>query len=155
MKGNKKIIETLNTLLADELTAVSQYIVHSEMCANWGYGRLHDITKKRAIEEMKHGEKLIERILFLEGVPSVGNLNKIVLGNTVEEQLINDRASEAEAQKSYNDSIRLSTELGDNGTMELLRSILADEEKHLDWLETQLNLINEIGNKNYLVEHVG
>jgi bacterioferritin len=154
MKGNEKIIKELNILLADELTAIGQYIVHSEMCANWGYGKLHDLIKKRAIEEMKHAEKLIERILFLEGNPDVSGMEKVVIGNNVEEQFKNDRDAETTANKAYNAGIRLCYELSDNGTMELLQSILVDEEKHLDWLETQLSLIEQIGDKNYLVEQV-
>lgn len=155
MKGNDKIIKKLNALLADELTAIGQYIVHSEMCANWGYGKLHDAIKKRAIEEMKHAEKLIERILFLEGTPDVSGMEKVIIGDEVEQQFKNDCDAEVGANKAYNESIRLCYELSDNGTMELLQSILADEEKHLDWLETQLSLIKQIGNKNYLIEQVG
>jgi bacterioferritin len=154
MKGNEKIIKRLNVLLADELTAIGQYMVHSEMCANWGYGKLHNAIKARALGEMKHAEKLIERILFLEGNPDVSGMLKVVIGNDVEEQFKNDRDAEAAANKAYNDSIRLCYELDDNGTLELLKSILADEEKHLDWLETQLSLIEQIDNKNYLVEQV-
>jgi len=154
MKGNEKIIKELNVLLADELTAIGQYIVHSEMCANWGYNKLQDTIKKRAIEEMKHAENLIERILFLEGDPDVSGMEKVVIGNNVEAQFKNDRDAETTANKAYNAGIRLCYELSDNGTMELLQSILVDEEKHLDWLETQLSLIEQIGNKNYLVEQV-
>ena len=155
MKGNQEIIKRLNVLLADELTAIGQYMVHSEMCANWRYGKLHDAIKARAIGEMKHAEKLIERILFLEGDPDVSGMQKVVIGNDVEEQFKNDRDAETVADKAYNDGIRLCYELGDNGTLELLKSILTDEEKHLDWLETQIGLIKEIGNKNYLIEQVG
>ena len=154
MKGNEKIIKELNVLLADELTAIGQYIVHSEMCDNWGYVKLHDTIKKRAIEEMKHAEKLIERILFLEGDPDVRGMEKVLIGNNVEAQFKNDRDSETTANKAYNAGIRLCYELSDNGTMELLQSILVDEEKHLDWLETQLSLIEQIGDKNYLIEQV-
>jgi bacterioferritin len=154
MKGNEKIIKRLNALLADELTAIGQYMVHSEMCANWGYGKLHNAIKARAIGEMKHAEKLIERILFLEGSPDVSGMQKVLIGNDVEEQFKNDRDAETVANKAYNDGIRLCYELNDNGTMELLKSILTDEEKHLDWLETQLSLIKQIGNKNYLIEQV-
>ena len=155
MKGNEKIIKRLNILLADELTAIGQYMVHSEMCGNWGYGKLHNAIKARAIGEMKHAEKLIERILFLEGSPDVSGMQKVLIGNDVEEQFKNDRDAETVANKAYNDGIRLCYELGDNGTMELLKSILTEEEKHLDWLETQLSLIKQIGNKNYLIEQVG
>ena len=152
MKGHKKIIECLNALLADELTAINQYIVHSEMCENWGYKKLSRLIKKRAIEEMKHAEKLIERILFLEGMPNVTVLNKISIGDNIEKQFKNDQIAEAAAVKIYNDSIKLCAELGDNGTRDLLESILVDEEKHLDWLETQVEQIKQLELKNYLVE---
>ena len=115
MKGNKQIIEKLNTLLADELTAVNQYIVHSEMCANWGYSHLHDTIKGRAIGEMKHAEKLIERILFLEGVPSVGYLNEISIGTNIEEQFRNDQVAEQQAVKAYNHAINLAVSCDDSG----------------------------------------
>ena len=152
MKGNEKIIERLNSLLADELTAVSQYIVHSEMCDNWGYKRLAGLIKQRAIGEMKHAEKLIERILFLEGTPAVGILNRISIGNNIEMQFKNDQVAETDAVKMYNDSIRLCSESGDHGTRDLLESILEDEETHLDWLETQVEQIKQLELKNYLVE---
>lgn len=154
MKGNEKIIQTLNALLADELTAINQYIVHSEMCANWRYERLHEAAEKRAITEMKHAEKLIARILFLEGRPIVSQLNQINIGATVEEQHRNDRAAEEMAVQAYNEGIRLAVEVGDNGTRDLLESILADEEGHLDWLEAQLEQIQQMGLQNYLVEQV-
>lgn len=153
MKGNKKIIERLNVLLADELTAINQYIVHSEMCENWGYKRLHDAIRARAIGEMKHAEKLIGRILFLEGLPEV-SLNKVSVGANIEEQFKNDRSAEKDAIKLYNESIRLATDNGDSGTAELLRSILLDEEKHIDWLEQQLEQIKQIQLPNYLVEQI-
>jgi bacterioferritin len=155
MKGNEKIIERLNALLADELTAVSQYMVHSEMCANWGYERLHKAVEKRAIDEMKHAEKLIGRVIFLEGKPIVTNLNKINIGPEVEAQIKNDWAAEDGAVKAYNEGIRLAVEVGDNGTRELLESILKDEEAHIDWLEAQLDQIKQMGIQNYLVEQVG
>ncbi|MDR3575522.1 MAG: bacterioferritin [Anaerolineaceae bacterium] len=154
MKGNDKVIEELNRELADELTAVSQYMVHSSMCSNWGYEKLHQTVEKRAIDEMKHAEMLIDRILFLEGVPVVNQLNKMVIGAKVETQLKNDQVSEIGAVKAYNASIRLAAELGDNGSAELFKSILKDEEAHLDWLETQLEQIDQIGIQNYLLEKV-
>ncbi|MFB0535352.1 MAG: bacterioferritin [Anaerolineae bacterium] len=154
MKGNERIIEKLNDLLADELTAINQYIVHSEMCANWGYERLHEADEKRAIDEMKHAEKLIARLLFLEGRPIVSNLKKINIGAEVEEQHNNDWTAEEGAIKSYNEGIRLATEVGDNGTRELLESILKDEEDHIDWLEAQLDQIGQMGIQNYLVEQI-
>ena len=155
MKGADKVIEQLNARLADELTAINQYIVHSEMCANWGYERLHQAIEKRAVEEMKHAEKLIERILFLEGMPVVSNLNAIHIGSDVEAQHKNDWDAEADAVKAYNEDIRTATELGDNGTRELLESILKDEENHIDWLEAQLDQIKQMGVQNYLVEQIG
>jgi bacterioferritin len=152
MKGNKKIIGQLNVLLADELTAINQYIVHSEMCENWGYKNIHEAISKRSVEEMKHAEKLIARILFLEGTPVVSSLNKISIGSDVVKQFRNDQEAETEAIKKYNESIKLCTELGDNGTRDLLESNLEDEENHLDWLETQTELIQQLELKNYLAE---
>ncbi len=151
MKGNEKVIAQLNGFLADELTAINQYIVHSEMCANWGYGKLHGKVEKRAIEEMKHAEKIIARILFLEGIPVVSNLKKINIGATVEAQIKNDLAAEAGAIQAYNDGIRLCLELGDNGTRELIDANLHDEEEHLDWLEAQLDQVAQMGLQNYLL----
>ena len=155
MKGNDKIIETLNALLSEELAAINQYMVHSEMCDNWGYERLHKAAEKRAVEEMHHAEKLIGRILFLEGRPVVSTLAKITIGAEVEAQHKNDWAAEAGAVKVYNDGIRLAVELGDNGTRELLEAILKDEEAHIDWLEAQLDQIKQMGIQNYLVEQLG
>jgi bacterioferritin len=154
MKGNEKIIAVLNDLLADELTAINQYMVHSEMCANWRYGKLHEAAEARAIVEMKHAEKLIGRILFLEGMPVVSHLKEIHIGASVEAQHKNDLAAEQSAVKAYNDGIRVAVEVGDNGSRELLESILTDEEEHLDWLEAQLEQISQMGLQNYLVEHV-
>lgn len=151
MKGNEKIIALLNNFLADELTAISQYMVHSEMCANWGYNKLHAATEKRAIDEMKHAEKLIGRILFLEGTPVVSQLNKMEIGATVEDQLKSDLAAEAGAIQAYNDGIRLCLELGDNGSRELIDGNLHDEEEHLDRLEAQLDQIRQMGLQNYLL----
>ena len=155
MKGNQKVIDYLNFLLSDELTAVSQYMVHSEMCANWGYSKLAEHTEKRAIEEMKHAEKHIGRILFLEGTPIVSQLGKITIGADVLKQLNNDHAAEAGAIKGYNDGIKLCTEMGDNGTREILEDILGDEEAHIDWLEAQLDQISQMGIQLYLVEQLG
>ncbi len=155
MKGNAKIIAILNDFLSDELTAINQYIVHSEMCANWGYEKLHNAAEKRAIDEMKHAEKLIARILFLEGLPVVSNLKKMNIGATVEAQLKNDWEAEEGAIKAYNDGIKLCLELGDNGSRELIDSNLADEENHLDWLEAQLDQINQMGLQNYLLGQTG
>lgn len=155
MKGNEKVIALLNDFLADELTAINQYIVHSEMCDNWGYGKLHDAIEKRAIEEMKHAEKLIARILFLEGTPVVSELKKMNIGAKVDLQLKNDRTAEAEAIKAYNEGIRLCLELGDNGTRELIDANLKDEETHIDWLEAQIDQIEQMGLQNYLLGQTG
>lgn len=151
MKGNEKVIKVLNENLADELTAISQYIVHSEMCANWGYDKLHKVIEKRAIEEMGHVEKLIARILFLEGVPVVSELNKMNIGSAVDIQLKNDLAAEIGAVKGYNEGIRICVEVGDNGSRELLEDNLEDEEEHLDWLEAQVDQIAQMGLQNYLL----
>jgi bacterioferritin len=155
MQGNEKVIETLNALLADELTAINQYMVHSEMCANWGYEELHEAVEKRSITEMRHAEALIARVLFLDGKPIVSELNPISIGPEVEVQLQNDLAAELGAVKAYNAGIRLAVEAGDNGTRELLESILKDEEEHVDWLEAQLDQIQQMGISSYLVEQIG
>jgi bacterioferritin len=141
MKGHEKVIEKLNYLLADELTAINQYMVHSEMCANWGYDRLHQSIEKRSIDEMKHAEKLIARIIYLEGTPVVSQLNPLHIGAVVDNQVKNDWNAEDGAIKGYNEGIRLTVELADNGTRELLESILKDEEDHIDWIEAQKDQI--------------
>ncbi len=154
MKGNEKVIAKLNFLLADELTAISQYMVQAEMCANWGYNRLAEVIEKRAIDEMKHAEKHIGRILFLEGMPIVSNLNPMHIGDTVEKQLNNDWQSESGAIAAYNEAIKLAAEAGDNGTRELLEDILKDEEDHIDWIEAQLDQIKQMGIQVYLAEQL-
>jgi len=154
MKGNPKIIEQLNTRLAEELTAINQYMVHAEMCDNWKYKKLDETIQNRAIAEMKHAEKLIARILFLEGIPVVSNLNKIFIGAEVPKMHENDRAAEADAIRGYNETIRLAVEVGDNGTRDLLQSILKEEEDHIDWIEAQLEQIKQTGAQNYLVEQI-
>lgn len=154
MKGNKKIIDKLNDLLADELTAINQYMVHSEMCDNWGYERLHKADEKRAIDEMKHAEKLIARILFLEGTPTVSKLKKVSIGPDVESQHKNDWNAENDAIKSYNDGIKLAVQIGDNGSKVLLEAILKDEEDHIDWLEAQQDQIKQMGIQTYLTEQL-
>ena len=135
MKGNAKLIETMNSLLADELTAINQYMVHSEMCDNWGYEKLHKHFEKRAIDEMKHAETLIGRILFLEGMPVVSSLRKITIGADVPKQLASDQAAETDAIKAYNDAIKLAGEAGDFATREILEKILNDEDRHMDGIE--------------------
>lgn len=155
MKGNDKVIASLNNLLADELTAINQYMVHSEMCANWHYTKLHKAVEERAITEMKHAEKLIARILFLEGTPTVSNLKKINIGADIDSQFANDMQSELSAVKGYNEGIRLAHDLGDNGTRDILNTILAAEEAHVDWLEAQIGQIKLMGLPSYLVEQLG
>jgi bacterioferritin len=135
MKGNQKLIETLNSLLADELTAINQYMVHSEMCASWGYEKLHQQIEKRAIVEMKHAEKLIGRILFLEGLPVVSNLKEMHIGSDIPKQLANDHAAEEGAIAAYNAAIKQAGELNDFATREVLERILNDEDRHIDEIE--------------------
>ena len=150
MKGNATLIETLNHLLADELTAISQYMVHAEMCENWGYGRLHQAIQKQAMDEMHHAEWLIQRILFLEGVPVVSKLNAIQIGQTVMDMVSNDQAAERAALGSYNDAIVLAHQVADQATADLLGKILIMEEGHVDWAEVQRAQIEQIGLANYL-----
>ena len=154
MKGNEQIFAILNNLLSDELTAINQYMVHSEMNDNWRFEELHKAVEERAISEMKHAEKLIARILFLEGTPIVSNLKKINIGANIEAQLTNDLAAEYDAVNGYNLGIRQAYDIGDNGTRELLESILKDEEEHVDWIEAQLDQIKMMGIQSYLVEQV-
>ncbi len=150
MKGNEKIIEQLNARLAEELTAVNQYMVHAEMCENWKYKRLEEMIQKRAILEMKHAEKLIARILFLEGQPIVSQLNQIFIGGDVPKIHENDHGAEEVAIRGYNETIRLATDVGDNTTRELVESILKEEEDHIDWIEGQMDQIKQMGLENYL-----
>jgi bacterioferritin len=150
MKGNDKIIEALNHLLADELTAINQYMVQSEMCDNWGYNKLHKQLEKHAIDEMRHAESLIGRIIFLDGMPIVSKLNDIHIGKAVQEMVTNNNQSELDAIRAYNEAITLAHEVKDQGTVELLMKILKDEERHRDWGEAQLDQIEQMGIQNYL-----
>jgi len=154
MKGNKKLIATLNSLLADELTAINQYMVHSEMCDDWGYAKLHKHFEKRAIDEMKHAEKLIGRILFLEGLPTVSTLNKIMIGDTVSKQLSNDNAAETGAIKAYNEAIILAGEVKDYATRDVLQQILNDEDNHLDGIEELQSQIGQMTLQVFLTTQV-
>ncbi|MBI4468406.1 MAG: bacterioferritin [Acidobacteria bacterium] len=149
-----KIIETLNDVLTAELTAVNQYFVHAEMADNWGYDRLHATVRRHAIGEMKHAEELIERILFLNGIPNVQRLGKINIGETVPEQLRLDLALENEAVPRLNAGIKTCGDAGDNGTRLLLEGILKSEEEHIDWLEAQLTLVEQVGEQNYLAQQI-
>ncbi len=155
MKGDPKVIKNLNELLADELTAISQYMVHSEMCNNWGYNELHAAKEGQAIDEMHHAEWLIERILFLEGMPVVDQLLPMSIGGSVPEMIQNDLAAESGAVKAYNDGIALASELGDEATADLLITILKMEEDHIDWAEKQLTQIEQMSLENYLTLQIG
>ena len=142
MKGHPDIIESLNEVLTSELTGINQYFIHHRMCANWGYGRLSDHSRAESIGEMKHADEVIERILYLEGIPNMQRLSKVAVGESVPEQLRLDLALELEAVERLNRAVVLCREHGDNGTCEILERILVSEEEHVDWLETQLSLIH-------------
>ncbi len=154
MRGDKKIIEILNDVLTAELTAISQYFVHAEMCDNWGYDRLHHVIRKHSIGEMKHAEELIERILFLEGIPNMQRLGKINIGETVPEMFKVDHALEMDAVKRLNDGIESCRAADDNNSRHLLEEILEDEEEHIDWIEAQQALIEQVGAGNYLAQQI-
>lgn len=154
MKGNDRVIATLNSLLSDELTAISQYMVHSEMCANWGYSKLHHHFEKRAVDEMKHAEQLIGRILFLEGVPIVTQLGKVAIGSDVAGQLANDHSAEAGAIRAYNDAIVQAGELRDFATREILEKILTDEDRHIDGIEELQDQIQQMSLQVFLSTQV-
>jgi bacterioferritin len=154
MKGDKKLIEVLNSLLADELTAINQYMVHSEMCDNWGYDKLHKTIEKRAITEMKHAEKLIGRILFLEGIPIVSELKKIQIGADIPKMMANDHEAESGAVKSYNAAIKLAGDVKDFATREILEGILHDEDAHIDEIEELRDQIAQMGLPVFLTTQV-
>ena len=150
MKGNEKIIKALNQLLADELTAINQYMLHSEMCDNWGYEKLHKAIERQAIDEMHHAEWLIQRILFLDGMPEVSKLNPMKIGKNVKDIIGNDEGAEVGAVKAYNKAINLAHEVADQATVDLLIKILKMEEGHVDWAEMQRYQIETMGLENYL-----
>ncbi len=149
MKGNDKVIHTLNDVLTAELTSINQYFIHAKMCQNWGFTKLAKKIRDESIDEMKHADKLIERILFLEGVPNVQRLNKVNVGETVREQFELDLRLELDAISRFNTGIALARDVGDNASRELLERMLISEEEHTDWLETQLGLINLLGEPVY------
>ncbi len=155
MKGDSKLIATLNSLLADELTAINQYMVHSEMCDNWGYEKLHKMIESRAITEMRHAEKLIGRILFLEGTPIVNELRKMHIGSDVPKMFASDHGFEADAIKNYNAAVKLAGDVRDFATREVLESILSDEDKHIDGIEEQQDQMAQMGLGIYLSNQVG
>ncbi len=154
MKGKPEVLATLSEMLKEELAAINQYILHAEMCDNWGYKRLAGFTKKEAIGEMKHAEWLIERILFLEGMPKMDEMGKLSIGKDVPQQLKNDLTLEKAAVGAYNRAIETCRKAGDNATADFLKEILKDEEEHVDRLETQLGLIEQLGLQNYLSQQL-
>ena len=154
MKGVKEVIDLLNEVLAGELVAINQYFLHAKMCKNWGYLRIAAKVRTESIDEMKHAEQLADRILYLDGLPNFQRLDKLSIGQTVPEQLKSDVALEYAAIKRLNDGIRLCREQGDNASEDVLVRILVSEEEHVDWLETQLELIGKIGEQNYLAEQL-
>jgi bacterioferritin len=154
MQGNPKVIAALNEALKEELTAISQYFLHAEMCENWGYERLAEYIKKQSIGEMKHAESLIERILFLDGTPNMTEPMTLTIGKNVREQLQSDLELETHAVKMYNNAVNVAREAADNTTRELFERILKDEEEHVDWLEAQMHMIGEVGYERYLSEQM-
>lgn len=155
MQGDKKVLDLLNAALLSELTAIAQYMTQSEMCQGWGYKKLGDRTKARAIEEMKHAEGLIERIIFLEGVPKANLGLKPQFGSKVQEQLEIDLKDEQDAVRQYNQASRICEQAGDGGSKALFDSMIGDEERHADFLEAQLHAIKELGVANYLAQQLG
>lgn len=154
MKGNKKVIDILNQVLTGELTAINQYFLHSRICANWGYKLLAKKQYDESIEEMKHAQKIIDRVLFLEGIPNLQKLNSLRIGETVPEQFEADMKLEYEAIALLKNGIKLCYEVEDYVTKDLFEDILEDEEEHVDWLETQLGMIKQLGVENYLSQHI-
>ncbi len=154
MKGDPKVIDSLNEILTGELTAINQYFLHARMCKNWGYERIAHIVHKESIDEMKHASNLTDRILFLEGLPNLQKLGKLNIGETVPEQFASDLRLEHTALDNLKKAIKVCFEAADHTSRELLEHILEDEEKHIDWLETQLGLIDQVGKENYLAENI-
>jgi bacterioferritin len=154
MKGDPKVIAVLSQVLKAELTAINQYFLHAEMCENWGYEKLAKHTRVESIEEMRHAEKLIEHILYLDGTPNMSDYFKINIGQNVKEQLKSDLQVEYDAVKRLNEGIEVCVKLSDNGSRDLLEKILTDEEEHIDWLEGQLHAIDEMGIENYLAQQL-
>jgi bacterioferritin len=155
MKGSQEVIEVLNDVLSAELTGVNQYFVHAMMCSNWRYQRLAEHTRKESLEEMKHAEAVIERILYLDGQPNMQTYMKITVGATVPQQFDLDLALERDAVGRFNRGIEVCRAKGDNGTRVLLETMLKDEEEHVDWLEAQLQQIADMGAQNYLARQAG
>jgi bacterioferritin len=154
MKGNPKVLAELNKALKEELTAINQYFLHAEMCENWGYHKLSEYIKKQSIGEMKHAEALMERILFLDGTPSMKPLD-VKIGSTVKAMIESDLALEVSAVKQYNNAVAIAVDEGDNGSRELFEILLKDEEDHVDFLEAQLQQIKDMGYERYLSQQIG
>lgn len=154
MQGDPEIIEVLNEILTAELTAINQYFIHAKMRENWGFPRLAAVARKESIEEMEDADKIIERILYLDGVPNLQRYNPVLVGETIPEQLALELETETAAIERYNRAVALSVAKGDNGTRELLAERLVDEESHADWLESQLHVISAIGVENYLAQQI-
>jgi bacterioferritin len=154
MKGHDQIISLLNDVLTHELTSINQYFVHARMCENWGYERLWKKIRAESIDEMKHADRVIARVLFLEGIPNLQRLGKVQVGESVPEQLRIDLETERTAVKMLNAGIELCRSLSDNGTREMLEDILVEEEEHADWLEAQLTLLAQVGEQNYLAQQI-
>jgi bacterioferritin len=154
MQGSKAVLDALNDVLSAELVGINQYFLHAKMCRNWGFERLAEVTYRESIDEMKHAEKLVERILFLDGIPNLQRLGKIHVGESVPEQLRLDLAVEVDAVKRLNEAIALCVREADNASRDLLADILRSEEEHLDWLETQLELVARLGDVAYLAEQM-
>src|ERR1700730_15982859 len=154
MQGNPKVIAELNAALKEELTAINQYFLHAEMCENWKYDKLGDFIKKQYIDEMKHAEMLIERILFLDGTPTMTDALQVNIGKNVREQLEGDLKLEIGAVAQYNEAIKIARDEGDNASRELFERLLKDEEQHVDWLEAQVHQIKEIGYERYLSQQI-
>ncbi|NLD76441.1 MAG: bacterioferritin [Acidimicrobiales bacterium] len=154
MQGDAEIIEVLNEILTAELTAINQYFIHAKMRENWGFPKLAAVARKESIEEMEDADKIIERILYLDGVPNLQRYNPVLVGETVPEQLALELDTEKSAIERYNRAVALAVAKGDNGTRELLADRLVDEESHADWLESQLHVIDKVGVENYLAQHI-
>jgi bacterioferritin len=154
MKGKEQVISLLNRVLQKELTGINQYFIHAKMCQNWGYQRLYKAAWDESIGEMKHADTVIERLLFLEGIPNMAGYDKIMIGSTVKQQLDNDLGLELAALDILRPGIRICVEANDDGSRELLEHILVDEEKHIDWIESQLHQIEEVGYQNYLAQQI-
>jgi bacterioferritin len=154
MKGNEKVIDVLNQVLRKELTGINQYFIHAKMIQNWGYQRLYKAIWKESLEEMKHADQVIERILFLEGTPNITTYDKITVGANVEQQLANDLGLEAAALTVLRSGIKTCVEAADDASRELMEHILVDEEHHVDWIESQLHQIEEVGYQNYLAQQI-